>query len=59
MLLDTLVVAWFETVFPNMLPGAAKYFGGMLLLAYASVLLSGFVPARGSQAERVVHGRSG
>ncbi len=46
MLLDTLVVAWFETVFPNMLPDAAKHFCGMLLLAYASVLLSGFVPAR-------------
>lgn len=44
MVLDTFAVAWFETVFPNMVPGAAKYFGGMLLLAYASVLLSGFIP---------------
>jgi hypothetical protein len=46
MLLDSLAVAWFGTVFPNMVPGAAKYFGGMLLLAYASVLLSGFIPSR-------------
>lgn len=46
MLLDSLAVVWFGTVFPNMLPGAAKYFGGMLPFAYASVLLSGFVPAR-------------
>jgi hypothetical protein len=46
MVLDSLAVAWFGTVFPNMVPGAAKYFGGMLLLAYASVLLSGFVPRR-------------
>lgn len=43
MVLDTFVVAWFETVFPNMVPVAAKYFGGMLLLAYVAVLLSGFV----------------
>ena len=43
MVLDALATAWFETVFPNMVPGAAKYFGGMLLLAYASVLLTGFV----------------
>jgi hypothetical protein len=46
MVLDSLAVAWFGTVFPNMVPGAAKYFGGMLLLAYASVLLSRFVPRR-------------
>lgn len=46
MVLDSLAVAWFGTVFTNMVPGAAKYFGGMLLLAYASVLLSGFVPRR-------------
>ena len=46
MVLDSLAVAWFGTVFPNMVPGAAKYFGGMLLLAYASVLLSGVVPRR-------------
>ncbi|WP_458204897.1 DUF5367 family protein [Haladaptatus sp. NG-SE-30] len=46
MLLDSLAVAWFGTVFPNMVPGAAKYFGGMLLLAYASILLSGFIPSR-------------
>lgn len=46
MVLDSLAVAWFEVVFPNMVPGAAKYFGGMLLLAYASVLLSGFITSR-------------
>lgn len=46
MLLDSLAVVWFETVYPNMAPGAAKYFGGMLLLAYASVLLSGFIRNR-------------
>lgn len=43
MLLDTVAVAFFGTVFPNMLPESGTYFGGMLLLAYASVLLSGFV----------------
>lgn len=50
MLLDSLAVAWFGVVFPNMVPGAAKYFGGMLLLAYASVLLSGFIPSRRERA---------
>jgi hypothetical protein len=44
MLLDAFVMAWFELIFPNMVPGAAKYFGGMLLLAYGVVLLTGFTP---------------
>ena len=52
MVLDAFAVAWFETVFPNMAPGAAKYFGGMLLLAYASVLLSGFIPYQGRKAAK-------
>lgn len=51
MLLDALAVAWFEALFSNMAPDAANYFGGLLLLAYASVLLSGFVPARWSSVE--------
>lgn len=46
MLLDTFATAWFEALFSNMAPAAAKYFGGLLLLAYASVLLSAFVPVR-------------
>ena len=48
MLLDTFAMAWFEALFSNMAPDAAKYFGGLLLLAYASVLLSAFVPTRWS-----------
>lgn len=52
MLLDSLAVAWFGTVFPNTVPAAARYFGGPLLLAYASVLLSAFVPGRGRNAVR-------
>ncbi|WP_336359565.1 DUF5367 family protein [Haladaptatus sp. ZSTT2] len=43
MVLDTVVMAQFEAVIPNMVSASAPYFGGMLLLAYASVLLSAFV----------------
>ncbi|KAB1190642.1 hypothetical protein GJR96_16785 [Haloferax sp. MBLA0076] len=43
MFLDTVAIAFFGSVFPNMVPGAAKHFGGMLLLAYATVLVTGFV----------------
>lgn len=46
MLLDTFATAWFEALFSNVAPAAAKYFCGLLLLAYASVLLSAFVPVR-------------
>jgi hypothetical protein len=34
----------FATVFPDMAPSAAPAFGGLLLLAYASVLVTGVVP---------------
>jgi hypothetical protein len=44
MLLDVVSTAFFETIFPNMDPAAAKYFGALLLLAYAVVLLTGFIP---------------
>ena len=46
MVLDSVVLVWFEPVFPNVAPEAAAYFGGVLLLAYAAVLVSGFVPGR-------------
>lgn len=46
MLFDVLSMTFFETVFPNMDSAAAKYFGALLLLAYAVVLLTGFVPRR-------------
>lgn len=53
MLLDTFATAWFEALFSNVAPAAAKYFCGLLLLvcgllllAYASVLLSAFAPVR-------------
>lgn len=44
MLLDVVSTAFFETIFPNMDPTAAKYFGALLLLAYAVVLLTAFIP---------------
>ncbi|WP_380675412.1 DUF5367 family protein [Salinigranum sp. GCM10025319] len=44
MVLDAVAVTAFETVFPNMSPSAGSMFGGLLLLAYASVLLTGVVP---------------
>ena len=44
MVLDAVAVTVFETVFPNMSPAAGSTFGGLLLLAYASVLLTGVVP---------------
>ncbi len=46
MLLDVLSLAFFGTMFPNMVSTAAKYFGALLLLAYAIVLLTGFIPSR-------------
>jgi len=46
MVLDSVAIVRFEAVFPNMVPNAAPYFGGVLLLAYAAVLVSGFVPGR-------------
>jgi hypothetical protein len=44
MVLDALTVTTFETVFPNMPPSSGPRFGGLLLLAYATVLLTGVVP---------------
>lgn len=42
--LDVFLVAFFETVFPNMPPTTAKYYGAILLFGYMVVLLTGFVP---------------
>lgn len=47
MLLDSVILVWFETAFPNVPAGAGPYLGGLLLWAYAAVLVSGFVPGRG------------
>lgn len=47
MLLDPVVLVWFETAFPNVPSAAGPYLGGLLLWAYAAVLVSGFVPGRG------------
>jgi len=44
MVLDAIVVTTFEWVFANMSPATGSTFGGLLLLAYASVLLTGIVP---------------
>jgi hypothetical protein len=44
MILDAIVVTTFEAVFANMAPSVGSTFGGLLLLAYASVLLTGVVP---------------
>ncbi|AUV83326.1 hypothetical protein C2R22_18135 [Salinigranum rubrum] len=44
MVLDAVAVTAFETVFTNMAPSVGSTFGGLLLLAYASVLLTGVVP---------------
>lgn len=43
MVLDSLVVPFFEVVFPSVDPVMAGPFGGILLFAYASVLLVGYV----------------
>jgi membrane-associated PAP2 superfamily phosphatase len=44
MVLDALVVTTFGAVLPNMAPSLGSTFGGLLLLAYASVLVTGLVP---------------
>jgi hypothetical protein len=46
MVLDAVLVTTFETVFTNMAPAVGSAFGGLLLLAYAAVLLTGIVPLR-------------
>ncbi|EMA01249.1 DUF5367 family protein [Haloferax denitrificans] len=43
MLVDAVSTALFSVVYPNMGLGAAGLFGGLLLLAYATVLVAGFV----------------
>ncbi|ELZ70436.1 hypothetical protein C5B91_06460 [Haloferax sp. Atlit-10N] len=43
MLVDAVSTALFSLVYPNMGLEAAGLFGGLLLLAYATVLVSGFV----------------
>jgi hypothetical protein len=53
MVLDAVVVTVFESVFPNMSPTVGSTFGGLLLLAYASVLLTGVVPLTYVQEESV------
>ncbi|WP_318568200.1 DUF5367 family protein [Salinigranum marinum] len=44
MVLDAVVVSAFGTVFPDMATATGSTLGGLLLLAYASVLLTGIVP---------------
>ncbi|WP_410764537.1 DUF5367 family protein [Haloferax sp. DFSO60] len=43
MIIDALSTALFSVVYPNMEPTAGTLFGGLLLLAYATVLVAGFV----------------
>ncbi len=51
MILDAFITEAFAVVFPNMPAGAAGGFGAWLLLAYASVLLTPFLPAGADQGE--------
>lgn len=51
MVLDALLVPFFPGVFPNMDPAAAPAFAGLLFLAYATVLVTGFVPRSQSVLE--------
>ncbi len=44
MILDAFATEAFASVFPNMPASAASSFGAWLLIAYASVLLSAFLP---------------
>lgn len=44
MLLDVLLIAFAETLLPNLSTGAAINFGAILLFGYAIVLLTGFIP---------------
>ncbi|ELZ81419.1 hypothetical protein C455_04481 [Haloferax larsenii JCM 13917] len=43
MLVDAASTALFQVVYPNMVVSAAGLFGGLLLLAYATILVAGFV----------------
>ncbi|MFC7203484.1 DUF5367 family protein [Haloferax namakaokahaiae] len=43
MLIDSVSMVLFSVVYPNMEPTAGTLFGGLLLLAYATVLVAGFV----------------
>jgi hypothetical protein len=43
MLLDAVSTALFSVVYPNMSLASAGLFGGLLLLAYATVLVAGFL----------------
>lgn len=49
MFLDVLLVVGAEAVFPAMEIAAVVNFGGILLLGYAVVLLTGFLPRRSSE----------
>jgi hypothetical protein len=51
MVLDAFTVTTFEAVFPNMAPSSGPRFGGLLLLAYAAVLLTGVVPLTYADAD--------
>lgn len=44
MALDAVVVTTFETVYPGMTASTGSALGGLLLFAYAAVLLTGVVP---------------
>lgn len=57
MLLDAGALAAFERLFPDVVPSAPAV-GGVLLLAYAVVLLTGIVPLRYVQEESTAPGDS-
>jgi hypothetical protein len=44
LVLDSVVLTTFEMVFPAMAPSVRSTFGGLVLLAYAAVLLTGLIP---------------
>ena len=51
MILDAFITEGFATVFPNMPAAAAGSFGAWLLLAYASVIFSAFLPTGADSAD--------
>ena len=46
MVLDAFITEGFASFFPNMPAQSASSFGAWLLMAYASVLIAAFIPAR-------------
>ncbi|WP_299094075.1 DUF5367 domain-containing protein [uncultured Metabacillus sp.] len=43
MLIDAVVLIYFQNLFPNLDPNTDKYFASWLLWAYSLILLSGFI----------------